>query len=62
MVTNPALDSREEARSGEGGGVMSHTVRDQPISIHHPAEAHDKRHLPSFWRHFLQMLAAMAVG
>jgi hypothetical protein len=41
---------------------MSHTVRDHPISIHHPPKAQHKRHLPSFWRHFLQMLAAMAVG
>lgn len=41
---------------------MSHTVRDHPISIHHPPKAQHKRHLPAFWRHFLQMLAAMAVG
>jgi hypothetical protein len=41
---------------------MSHTVRDHPISFHHLREAQHKPHLPSFWRHFLQMLAAMAVG
>ena len=36
---------------------MSHTV-----SLHHAPDVHRKRHLPAFWRHFLQMLAAMAVG
>jgi hypothetical protein len=62
MVTIPAQDSGEQARSGKGGGVMSHIVRDHPISMHHPPKAQHKRHLPSFWRHFLQMLLAMAVG
>ena len=37
--------------------MMSHFV-----SLHHASEAHHKRHLPAFWRHFLEMLAAMAVG
>jgi hypothetical protein len=41
----------------QGGGVMSHTV-----SLHHAPDVHRKPHLPAFWRHFLQMLAAMAVG
>jgi hypothetical protein len=41
---------------------MSHMVRDHAISIHHPPKTQRKWHLPSFWRHFLQMLAAMAVG
>jgi hypothetical protein len=27
-----------------------------------PARTHRKRHLPPFWRHFLQMLAAMVAG
>jgi hypothetical protein len=36
---------------------MSHLV-----SLRHASEAHHKRHLPAFWRHFLEMLAAMAVG
>jgi hypothetical protein len=41
---------------------MSHTVRDHPISIHHSPKTQHNRHLSTFWRHFLQMLAAMAVG
>jgi hypothetical protein len=41
---------------------MSHAFRNRPISIHDPPGAQHKRHLPSFWRHFLQMLAAMVVG
>jgi NhaP-type Na+/H+ or K+/H+ antiporter len=36
---------------------MSHLAR-----LHHAPEVHHKRHLPAFWRHFLEMLAAMAVG
>ena len=36
---------------------MSHLV-----SLRHASEAHHKRHLPAFWRHFLEMFAAMAVG
>ena len=32
------------------------------VSLRHASEAHHKRHLPTFWRHFLEMLAAMAVG
>lgn len=36
---------------------MSHLV-----SLRRAFEAHHKRHLPAFWRHFLEMLAAMAVG
>src|SRR5205823_9992802 len=36
---------------------MSHLV-----SLRRTPEVHHKRHLPSFWRHFLEMLAAMAVG
>ena len=39
---------------------MSHTVSDR--GIHHASEGHHRGHLSSFWRHFLQMLAAMAVG
>ena len=39
---------------------MSHTVSDR--GIHHAPEVHHRRHLSSFWWHFLQMLAAMAVG
>ena len=41
---------------------MSHTAGDHRISVHYPPEAQHKRHLPSFWRHFLEMLAAMAAG
>ena len=50
---------------------MSHIVGSEPVSVnepgdtanlHHPTEAHHKRHLPAFWRHFLEMFAAMAVG
>jgi NhaP-type Na+/H+ or K+/H+ antiporter len=40
---------------------MSHVVSSEP-GIHHAPEAHHHRHLPSFWRHFLEMLAVMAVG
>jgi hypothetical protein len=36
---------------------MSHLV-----SRSHAHGVHHKRHLPTFWRHFLEMLAAMAVG
>ena len=36
---------------------MSHLV-----SRSHAHGFHHKRHLPTFWRHFLEMLAAMAVG
>ncbi len=36
---------------------MSHIV-----SAHHAPGVHRKRHLTDFWRHFLEMLAAMAVG
>jgi hypothetical protein len=36
--------------------MMSHLV-----SLRHASEAHHRRHLPTFW-HFLEMLAAMAVG
>jgi NhaP-type Na+/H+ or K+/H+ antiporter len=36
---------------------MSHIT-----SLHHAPEVHHQRHLPAFWRHFLQMLAAMMVG
>ena len=36
---------------------MSHLV-----SLRHASHVHHKRHLPIFWRHFLEMLAAMAVG
>jgi hypothetical protein len=36
---------------------MSHLV-----SRGHAHGVHHKRHLPTFWRHFLEMLAAMAVG
>jgi hypothetical protein len=32
------------------------------IGLRHASEAHHRRHLPAFWRHFLEMLAAMAVG
>jgi hypothetical protein len=41
---------------------MSHIVEDHPISVHYPPEDRRKRHLPAFWRHFLEMLAAMVVG
>jgi hypothetical protein len=37
--------------------MMSHFV-----SLRHTSKAHHGRHLPTFWRHFLEMLAAMAVG
>jgi hypothetical protein len=37
--------------------MMSHLV-----SLRRTPEVHHKRHLPAFWRHFLEMLAAMAVG
>ena len=37
--------------------MMSHFV-----SLRHASKAHHRRHLPTFWRHFLEMLAAMAVG
>ncbi len=69
MVTVLGPDCREN--ENQGGGVMSHIVRDDPISVNksgdpanlrHAPEAHHQRHLPSFWRHFLQMLAAMMVG
>jgi cytochrome bd-type quinol oxidase subunit 2 len=40
---------------------MSHVVSSEP-GMHHAPEAHHHRHLPSFWRHFLEMLAVMAVG
>jgi hypothetical protein len=50
----------ENENQGEGG-VMSHIVRGKP-SIHHAPAAHHQQHLPSFWRHFLEMLAVMAVG
>jgi NhaP-type Na+/H+ or K+/H+ antiporter len=36
---------------------MSHLA-----SLRHAPGAHHKRHLPAFWRHFLEMLAAMAAG
>jgi hypothetical protein len=36
---------------------MSHLA-----SLHHAPDVHHERHLPTFWRHFLAMLAAMAVG
>jgi hypothetical protein len=36
---------------------MSHIT-----SLHHAPDVQHKRHLPAFWRHFLQMLAAMMVG
>jgi hypothetical protein len=32
------------------------------VSLRHASEAHHRQHLPTFWRHFLEMLAAMAVG
>ena len=41
---------------------MSHIVRDHPIFTDHPLGGQRKRHLPAFWRHFLEMLAAMALG
>jgi hypothetical protein len=52
---------------------QTHTVSRHPVSGHDPRQAasHDqlvspgvyhKRHLSHFWRHFLEMLAAMAVG
>ena len=41
---------------------MSHIVRDHPISSHHPPEGQRRPHLPAFWQHFLEMLAAMAAG
>jgi hypothetical protein len=37
--------------------MMSHFV-----SLRHAPGVHHKRHLSAFWRHFLEMLAAMAVG
>ena len=37
--------------------MMSHFV-----GLRHASEAPHRRHLPIFWRHFLEMLAAMAVG
>jgi NhaP-type Na+/H+ or K+/H+ antiporter len=40
---------------------MAHIVNDE-LSIHHAPEAHHHRHLSSFWRHFLAMLAVMAAG
>jgi len=36
---------------------MSHLA-----SLRHAPGADHKRHLPAFWRHFLEMLAAMAAG
>jgi NhaP-type Na+/H+ or K+/H+ antiporter len=36
---------------------MSHLA-----SLRHAPGAHHKRHLPTFWRHFLEMLAAMTAG
>jgi hypothetical protein len=54
-----------------GGDVMSQIVTGDRIpandsggagSRHHAPEVHHKRHLPAFWRHFLEMFAAMAVG
>lgn len=36
---------------------MSHLA-----SLRHAPGVHHKRRLPTFWRHFLEMLAAMAVG
>jgi hypothetical protein len=50
---------------------MSHIVTGDRIPVnesggarsrHHAPEVHRKRHLPAFWRHFLEMFAAMAVG
>ncbi len=50
---------------------MSHIVTGDRIpanepggagSRHHAPEVHHKRHLPAFWRHFLEMFAAMVVG
>jgi hypothetical protein len=40
---------------------MSHVVSHEP-GIHHAPEAHHHLHLPSYWRHFLEMLAVMAAG
>jgi len=32
------------------------------VGLRHASEAQHRRHLPTFWRHFLEMLAAMVVG
>ena len=52
---------------------QTHTVSSDPASGHDPgqtasrhqlvlAEVHHRRRLSHFWRHFLEMLAAMVVG
>jgi hypothetical protein len=43
----------DQVRASEPGGAGSR---------HDAPEGQHRRHLPAFWRHFLQMLAVMAVG
>lgn len=62
---------RSTEENQEGGAVMSRIVGSDPVSVNdsgdtanlnHPPEVHRKRYLSAFWRHFLEMFAAMAAG
>ena len=48
------------------GEVVGMTKTEAPTSDRRspavPATTHRKRHMPPFWRHFFQMLAAMVTG
>ena len=48
------------------GEVVAMTKTEAPTSDRRspavPATTHRKRHMPPFWRHFFQMLAAMVTG
>jgi hypothetical protein len=60
-----------DANEGEGGGVMTQTTEDRlspaerdRLATRPPAaaRAYQKRRISPFWRHFVEMFAAMAVG